>query len=256
MKSALQFRKISRLTPLRILCALAVSILVSGLVSSANAQQAAAAPAGPDPQLPQHESAPPAKPQVTYDGANLSIVADNATLSEILSAVRERTSAEIEIPEGASGERIPEVKLGPGPSRDVLGTLLGWTNFDYIMQAPEANPYGIQSVMLFARDKTSAVGASANPVAPLPPPVVDPTRLPGQDFRNRGRFGGGNAFQPRPGDSPDAPPAGRQVAPAVTGADSNQPQGAPTPQTAQGLQQLFQQRRQAQQQGQPQPQGQ
>jgi hypothetical protein len=174
MKPAPRFRRLFGLNLLCILCPFVAPILLTGFVPCASAQQPAAVPDAPAPQLSNDAPPPPAKPQITYDDTNLTITADNATLSEILAAVRERTNADIDIPPAASAERIPEVRLGPGPSRDVLGTLLGWTNFDYIMQAPDENPFGIKSVVLFARDKGQSTNATNTPVSPVPLPTTPP----------------------------------------------------------------------------------
>ena len=65
----------------------------------------------------------PATPaKVSYQGGLLAISAHNSTLSEILRDVRKLTGASIDIPPGASGERVV-ADLGPGAPRDVLAAI-------------------------------------------------------------------------------------------------------------------------------------
>jgi hypothetical protein len=103
---------------------------------------------------------PPGVPQVSWDGSQLTITADNATLADILVAIRARTGAEIDIPPHASRERIA-ARLGPGPAREMIATLLSWTDYDYIIQASDTDPLGVQSVLLTPRSKSDAAVASA-----------------------------------------------------------------------------------------------
>ncbi len=69
--------------------------------------------------------------RVTYEDGKLTIIAENSLLSDVLSAVRAQTGADIELPPGASSQRI-WARLGPGPARSVLATLLDSTNLDYV----------------------------------------------------------------------------------------------------------------------------
>src|ERR1022692_387674 len=68
-------------------------------------------PTGPVQPIPM-DSMAPVPPQVSYQNAQLTIVAPNSTLGDILRAVRKQTGAEIEIP--AAPERVV-THLGPGP---------------------------------------------------------------------------------------------------------------------------------------------
>jgi hypothetical protein len=126
-------------------------------------------------QIPQQVPAPlsaeqgtPSRHQVSYEDGQLTIVAENSKLGDILAAVSERMGADIEIPASASDERI-WVRLGPGPARRVLAALLGGTDLDYIIQASETDPEGIQSVLLTPR--TKAAGAPI--VAPGRPAISE-----------------------------------------------------------------------------------
>src|SRR5271168_473741 len=63
-------------------------------------------PQGPIPQIPLDAIAPVA-PQVNYQDGQLTIIAPNSTLGDILRGVRKHTSADIEIPPTASARVVP-----------------------------------------------------------------------------------------------------------------------------------------------------
>src|SRR5438270_2588986 len=85
----------------------------------------------PTPPPPTPEQMPPRPPTVSYQNGQLSIVAPNSTLSDILQAVKTKTGAAIDIPPGAT-ERVVS-RFGPGPARDVLAALLDGAHFNYVM---------------------------------------------------------------------------------------------------------------------------
>ena len=87
-------------------------------------------PRGPVPQIPL-DAIPAVAPEVTYQGGQLTIVAPNSPLGDILRGVRKHTAADIEIPANAS-ERVV-TRLGPGPAREVVAELLNGSRFNYIL---------------------------------------------------------------------------------------------------------------------------
>jgi hypothetical protein len=103
------------------------------------------------------EKAPSAPPKISYVGGQLKIDASGATLADVLTKVAALTGVNIEIPPGASSERMPFVELGPGPARQIIASLLSDSNFDYLIQASDADPDKVQSVLLLARDKKGGV---------------------------------------------------------------------------------------------------
>jgi hypothetical protein len=80
----------------------------------------------------------PAKPRVTVSYVNgmLLIHADRSTLAEVLFEVQRETQAEIAIPAGAEQEGVV-ADIGPGPARDVLGSLLNGSNYNFIFVGDE-----------------------------------------------------------------------------------------------------------------------
>ena len=91
-------------------------------------------------------------PTISWDGQQLTIDADNSTLSEILLGIRARTGASIDMPPSTSAEKV-FVHLGPAPIREVLSSLLYGTDFDYVIQASDTDERGLRSVTLTEREK-------------------------------------------------------------------------------------------------------
>ncbi len=154
-------------------------------------------PSGPLKQIPM-DQLPAAPPKVTYQGGSLSISAQNATLSEILTEVRKVTGATIDIPPRSGNDRVV-TQLGPGAPRDVLAQLLNGTSFNYVMVGSISDPNAVASVVLTVKEGMGgAVQTAANntPIfqPPQPPPVLPGGRMPPQPFR----AGMVNPGQPQP----------------------------------------------------------
>jgi hypothetical protein len=137
----------------------------------------------------------PSAPEVVYDGGELTIIANNSALSEILAAVKAQMGADIDIPPAASGERIV-ARLGPGAPREVLASLLSWTDFDYIISGSDTDEQRVHSVILTARGKLDTiVGAGNTEVATAHPdsarsgqgPKGRVHRMPGHEDISRGK---------------------------------------------------------------------
>ena len=125
----------ARSTGAAVLLILATSWMHAQSASTSNSTQNAKPVTSAADRVPAKELAPPATipprplpgigqeptrpPTVTWDGKQLTIDAENSTLADILSAVRETTGASIDMPGSASMERV-FVHLGPGPPRDIL----------------------------------------------------------------------------------------------------------------------------------------
>lgn len=127
---------------------------------------------------------PARPPQVRFQGGLLTIIANNSTLADILSAVHARTGAVMDAPPGLAAERVA-VRLGPGPPREVLAALLNGSRFDYIILGSETDPNAVRRIMLTLKQgaapyTTAAVSAPApQPPAVTPlPPFRQPIRTP------------------------------------------------------------------------------
>ncbi len=218
--------------------------------------------APPDPPVqeapappPTLAESPPTPAQVTYNNGQLTIVAQNATLSQVLRSVQSLTGASIEMPAGVSSVRVVG-QLGPGQPRDVLNALLNGSKFNYIILGVTGDPGAVQKVILTTLKPAAAVNTAQNNVAPPPeepqeeenygeaePQPPSQTPVPPQ-FRHRpnnmpGRMPG--AFNPQ---QPQ-----QQVQPMSDNNGDTQPEGVKTPeQLLQELQQMQLQQQQMQEQ--------
>ena len=108
-------------------------------------------------------------PQVTYQNNQLTIIAPNSTLGDILRAVRKQTGADIDVP--AAPERVVTT-LGPGPAREVLAELLNGSRFNYVLLGSPSDEAALTRVVLVA--KSGVQEFTPNPVVPgTPPPPVE-----------------------------------------------------------------------------------
>jgi AMIN domain len=130
-------------------------------------------------------------PKVTYQDGQLTIIAENSLLSEILSALHTAMGAEIDLPAGASSQHV-WVSLGPGPARKVLSEMLSGTDLNFVIQGSASDANGIQSVLLTPhgeggpgnsstssqpQERMADLGPSG-PAEPLPPAENSPRLSP------------------------------------------------------------------------------
>lgn len=112
------------------------------------------------PQVPL-DSIGAVPPQVVFEHNQLTIIAPNSTLADILRAVRKQTGAEIEVP--SAPERVV-THLGPGPARDVVSELLNGSRFNYVLLGSPSDDSVLTRVVL----------------VPKGPDTVGPGNAPGQ----------------------------------------------------------------------------
>jgi hypothetical protein len=96
-------------------------------------------------------------PIVTYENGQLTIVAENVPLSDVMTALHNVMGTEIDLPAGASDDRV-WARLGPGPARKVLSDMLANTDLNYIIQGSSRDLDAIQSVVLTAHTVDAAPG--------------------------------------------------------------------------------------------------
>ena len=128
-------------------------------------------------------------PQVTFENNQLTIIAPNSTLSDILRAVRKQTGAEIDVP--SAPERVV-THLGPGPARDVLADLLNGSRFNYVLLGSPSDEAALTRVVLVPKSGSSqqitenpVVQNVPNPGQPAemvaPPPAAEANEADGVD---------------------------------------------------------------------------
>lgn len=119
-------------------------------------------PTGPIQPIPL-DSINPVPPRVTYENGQLTIVAPNSTLGDILRAVHKQTGADIDVPDAR--ERVATT-IGPGPAQEVMSELLNGSRFNYILLGSPQDPTALTRVVLVARSPSDM----ANHPAPAPEP--------------------------------------------------------------------------------------
>lgn len=153
---------------------LCVAVACPGIASTANAKTShgqrkpkkpaqlaplPSGPTGPVQQIPL-DSIAPVPPQVSYENSQLTIVAPNSTLSDVLRAVRKQTGAEIDIP--SAPERVV-THLGPGPAREVVAELLNGSRFNYVLLGSPADNTLLTRVVLVAKTGSDTVTPPSGP---------------------------------------------------------------------------------------------
>jgi hypothetical protein len=187
----------------------------------------------------------------------LTIIANNSSMSDVLMAVRAATGADVDLPGGVSGERVT-AQLGPGPARKVLSDLLGWSSYDYIIQGSDTDPLAIQSVILMVRTK-SASGTTTGTAIDVPnrhSPGLVGRQVPDlpsttTDIPEAQVTPEQSAPAPAPAATPDEivrPSETMSKAPVASGASMGSNSGKSTEEMIQDMQQMYQQRRMLQQQ--------
>lgn len=119
-------------------------------------------PRGPVPQI-SLDSMQAVAPHVTYQDGQLTIVAPNSTLADILRAVRKLTGAEMDIPPNAT-ERVV-TNLGPGPAPGVVAELLNGSHFNYVLLGAPSDAKTLTRVVLVAKSGPDATAPGAGVVA-------------------------------------------------------------------------------------------
>jgi hypothetical protein len=109
------------------------------------------------------EQKPAVPPKVTYQNNQLTIVAENSTLGDVLRAVKVQTGATIDLPANTNARVV--ANLGPGPSRDVLAHLLNGTLFNYVLLGTVNDPAAVGKIILIPKP----VGNEAQTAANVPP---------------------------------------------------------------------------------------
>jgi len=145
------------------LSGLSVSDTAHKTRKSAKKQPVAPLPSGPQGPIPQVplDSVPASQPQVSYQNGQLSIVAPNSTLGDILRAVRKQTAAEMDIPNNAT-ERVV-THLGPGPARAVMAELLNGSRFYYVLLGSQTDANLLTRVVLVAKSGADTPGPNPQP---------------------------------------------------------------------------------------------
>jgi AMIN domain len=130
---------------------------------------------------------------VVYANGQLTIHANNATLSEVLFQIQQRTGAEIAIPSGTEQDRVA-ADFGPGPPSEVLPQLLNGTGLNFVLVGSASDPNQLGSVILSRKtgeaDPPSAFESADTSAPPAtseaPPPNYEPAAPPPESGPEQG----------------------------------------------------------------------
>lgn len=103
----------------------------------------------------------PSAPRISLQNGELTVVAENAGLAEVLSGIRTVTGIKMEGLTGGA-DRVT-AKIGPAPVRDVLLSLLEGSKYDFAILGSETDPLKIERLILSTR-------VAAGPASPNPQP--------------------------------------------------------------------------------------
>lgn len=159
-----------------------VMIKVSGgetaVETVANASTAQSIPANTPSQA---QPTPPPEPEliVSYRDGLLAIRANKATLSEVLTAVQQRTGADISMAAGAEEEKVA-VSIEPAPASEVLARLLNGSRFNFLILSSPDDAKKLDKVILTLRAEGSFAQLPMlenNPVVPEVAPPLEPQNV-------------------------------------------------------------------------------
>jgi len=128
----------------------------------------------------------PKPPQISCQGDQLAIAADNSTMGSILAGVRACTGVEIQMPNGFAEERT-YTKLGPGPTREVLDALLSSTEFNYVIESSNSGSRRILTILLTTRSTDANGGKDSSSASLAANLTMTPARLAWLASRNAAR---------------------------------------------------------------------
>lgn len=209
--------------------------------------QQQAAPVPQPPPTPEHGPASP--PEVTFRNGQLTIIARNSTLSDVLNQVRTKTGASIDMPASPSSDRVVG-QFGPGAPRDVMAQLLNGSHFDYVMVGSPSDPSGLKKIVLTAKMNGPMPGPQQpnNPPAQAYNPGMQAAPQMEQDQQDQPPDEANTDVQP------DVPPPPEQEEPqGEQPPQQPNPNGGPVVKTPEQLLRELQQQQQQQQQNQGQP---
>jgi hypothetical protein len=208
----------SKFAKFAVIVGLILGSLTLATADSTHGQRKAKKP--PLPPLPSGPTGPiqaqvpldaiaPVPPQVSYQNGQLTIVAPNSTLADILRAVRKQTGAEIEIP--AASDRVV-TRLGPGPAREVMAELLNGSRFNYVLLGSLQDASALTRVVLVVKTAPETASASNQPGQTPQPAMNQPADMvPPQgaveanEAENPEENADDNADQPVEAEQPAAP---------------------------------------------------
>ncbi|HEV3041495.1 MAG TPA: hypothetical protein VHA33_27275 [Candidatus Angelobacter sp.] len=188
------------LRPLSIPLGLMLALLADG-IGGAQAQSQPTPPTRepatqntPAPTLPPSQM-PPSAPRISYAGGFLTVVANNATLDEVLVGIGKAIGANIQGIQSESPERVFG-QFGPASPCQVLDTLLIGSRYDFILLGSAGRVGSVREIILSPSAAETNQSALVTPVQPSMqspvennPPAVVSNEQPPTDIAPEERAG-------------------------------------------------------------------
>ena len=156
---------------------------------------------------------PPVAPRISYENGILTVVAENCTLSDVLSGIHKITGIKFENTGGSNNERVA-AKIGPAPVREVLLSLLQGSHYGYAILGSLDDPAVVERVLLIPRME---VGGNTTQPAPQTANQVTPASVRQQPVENDADEESDGFAEPAPQPLPPAPAGAQPSAPPPTG---------------------------------------
>jgi len=134
----------------------------SGQLAQPPQAQVPPTPSGPALQ-------PPSPPRVSYSSGQLTVIANNSALSDIMSAIEHATGVRVEGTR-PDAERVFG-QFGPNSPRDVLNSLFSGSKYDFILTGSLDDPGGVQTIILSLHGAAAPSGPVAAATQPNPRPA-------------------------------------------------------------------------------------
>lgn len=172
---------------------------------------------------------PPSPPRIIYAGGQLTVVANNSNLADVLNGIGSAIGAGIQGNVAGSDERVFG-QFGPASPAAVLDTLLLGSHYDFIIVGSAGNPGSVAQIILTPSSiDTSGQQSAQAPVQALPQGMgTNATPFVNQQQASS-PSGDEPGFPPGPGPGNPAPRARRIVHAQPLGANSSVPQPGPDP---------------------------
>ena len=114
---------------------------------------------------------PPKPPRVSYVGGQLTVIADNSIMTDVLNGIRSATGIKME-GLGGNAERVYG-QFGPASPRVVIDSLLNGSHYDFIILSSLETPDAVQRVILSPRPNSPNTMANNTQGRPVNRPPVD-----------------------------------------------------------------------------------
>jgi hypothetical protein len=147
-------------------------------------------------------------PQILYADGELTIVANNSSLADIVGGIERATGARLEGTR-PDAERVFG-QFGPASPRDVLNSLFDGSRYDFILVGSIDNPANVQKIILSPHGAAPAPGVSTASAQPMAQPGNNEDQDENEPAQVPSEVGHSVQSMPSEATEPAQPPPGQQ----------------------------------------------